>query len=260
MKNKREIERETVALNEMQLMAWLSTTGNEILKKINETKKNGDTSSACDALYHRIVLSGNTLMLLREQGTQYDWTYDGSSIIRIVYEASLQILYILNDESSGEEIARRYLDFAIIERVKMIRLFDKRATDFSSRLSQSSKRAEVENVIYQEFRRVCKKYNYDSRKPPQYWHQGTTRNLAIEVGVEGEFELLQKQLSSIIHCSFTGIREMPRYDGNHLLMLYWKFAFRALGKIAEHVDVQLTNEQEKVILDSYNSIFDDANG
>jgi hypothetical protein len=239
------------------LFEFQARAGNAILARLNAVQRTGDVDTVANAIYSRIVDSGSTLMMLQVNELRHDWKYDAASILRTIYDASLQALYILNDPTRKDELARRYIDFGIIEKVRLMSLFDKQANGFAKRMAQSPRRTSAEPAILAEHGQVMQKYGYDKLKePPKNWFKGSLRDVAKAVGYEAEYELLQKQLSGVVHSSFLAIEQMPGYEANHVVGLYWIFAFRVLGKIAEHAGVQLDATEQKLVERSVGSIFD----
>jgi len=227
--------------------------GNAILSKANATQQTGDVVTAMNTLYERIVSSGNTLLLLHSTA-KHDCTCDAVSILRTIYDTSLQALYIFHDPQQRNDLARRYIDFGIVEKWKMIKIIDEQATDFSKQLSQSEKRAAVESEIQTEYQRVCRLYNFrDPEKPPRNWYKGgSLKDIAKTVKYEEEYELLQKQLSGVVHSSFHGLQGISIFNVSYVVALYWRFAFRVLGKLAEHVAIDL-DETERGLIDQSNA-------
>ena len=224
----------------------MARIGNGVVFKVNQSTKRDDVVKASHRLLGRLVDSGSTLRILFEHAKQHVWTADGATILRTTYDAMLQALYILNDPKEHQR-ARRFLDFSIVEQVKMIRLTDERRTAASRQIADSKKRAAVEPKIQNEFKRVCKLYGYDMQKPPVYWYKGSLRDLAKDVGYETEYEILHKQLSATAHSSMFGLTANAVFNSFNALQLYWLFAFRVLGKLVDYVGVTLTDTEKGVL-------------
>jgi hypothetical protein len=153
-------------MDDDEVLKVLANTGNGILRRVKAAGPTGDVVTAISALAGRIVQGGNTLGCLFRNATDFDWSWDGATILRTIYDAMLQSLYIFHDDKQQDHLARRFLDFRIIEQVKGIRLSDKGNTDMCRQLARSSKRAAAEPAIMEEFRRVCNLYGYDEKKLP----------------------------------------------------------------------------------------------
>ncbi|WP_428304573.1 DUF5677 domain-containing protein [Lacipirellula sp.] len=244
------------SMSDVELLAFQAKLGNSVIHKLKQTQAVGDVGTAIDAMYSRIVQSGSTLLMLHSDAKEHDWSFDGNSILRTIYDVSLQALYIFHDPNESETLSRRYIDFSAVERKRFTLLFDKQANDFSRRMSRSAKRPAVEAAIDAEYQRVMRKYGYDKLKePPKNWYKGSLRDLAAKVGYEDEYELLQKQLSGVVHSTYDGVRGMPRYEDAHLVSLYWTFAFRVLDKIAQYIGIQLDDTERLMLHRAKKNIF-----
>lgn len=244
------------AMTDSQIADFLAEKGNGILKRVNESKGTGVVVKAANLLMGRLVQSGNTLRELNDHATNHDWTWDGASIVRTSYDAMLQALYIFHDKSKCEELATRFLDFSIIERVKLPQLFDKDLTALSRHMSASPRRATYEPEIQAELDRVCKKYGIDpSKRLPNDWHGLDLRQLAKATGYESEYEILQKQLSGIVHSSVFGL-DLACLKPTHLIQWQWDFACRLLDKVAEYAGVSLDATETRLLNLSKQNVFD----
>jgi hypothetical protein len=234
-------------MNDDGIVELWARIGNGIVFKVNQSNKRDDIVKASQRLLGRLVDSGSTLRILFEHAKQHDWTADGATILRTTYDAMIQALYILADPKEQQQRARRFLDFSIVERVKILRLADARRTAASRQIADSKLRAGVESDIQNEFKRVCSLYGYDMKKPPTYWYKGSLRDLAKAVGYETEYEILHKQLSATAHSSMFGLTANAVFSGFNALQLYWLFAFRVLGKFVDYVGITLSDTEKGML-------------
>lgn len=240
-----------------QIFDFYTKTGNTILARVNESQKSDDVVQATNLLMARLVQSGNTLRVLHDNATQHDWRLDGASILRTSYDAMLQALYIFHDSTKCEELARRFLDFRIIEHENLLRLFDKSSTTLSQQMANSPRRKVCEPAIKKEFERVCQKYSIDGEKRlPVNWYETNLRELAMKAGYEAEYEILQKQLSAIVHSSVFGIDGTSFFKPIDLMRFQWSFAFRVLDKVATFAGVELSTAESNLLNLSEPNIFD----
>lgn len=226
----------TIPQNDDEAIEFWHEAGNEILRRINESGQTGDVVQATNALMGRIVHSGNTLASLYYHA-QHDWSWDGAALVRIIYDTMIQALYIMHDAGECEVLAQRFLDYAAVEHQKGVRIVDRRETDMSKRLADSSKRAAVENLWSKEYSRVCSKYGYNPAKPPQHWYSGALKELAETAGYKTEFEFLHPQLSGAVHSSYFAIRNNMPYSRYHFVHIGQLMAFRVVAKLAEYAGV-----------------------
>ena len=235
-------------MNDDETIEMWARIGNGIIKKLLAADKRDDVIAACHTLMRRLVDSGSTLRILFDNANEHDWTADGATILRTSYDASLQALYILADPNERQQRARRFLDFSIIEQVKLIQLADERRTAASRQIAESKRRAAIEPEIRNEFNRVCKLYGYDKMKRlPVNWYKGSLRDVAKDVRYETEYELIHKQLSGVVHSSFFGLTYSSAFKGFNAIQLYWLFAFRVLRKLADYLAVELTDSEKQIL-------------
>src|SRR3972149_10665166 len=114
-----------------QTAEFLAQTGNGIHQRICASQVRGDVVEATEMLMARLVQSGNTLRVLCDHTKSHDWTWDGASILRTSYDAMLQALYIFHDDAKRDGLARRFLDFRVVEQMKLLRVVDEYSPRFS---------------------------------------------------------------------------------------------------------------------------------
>jgi hypothetical protein len=227
---------------------------NGLVTKVNAVQKPGPVAQSIEMLLSRIVGAGDSLAVLATHAP-HEYAFDGAMILRGIYDAMLQALYILVDPSKCQERAQRYLDFYWVERVTTVQLFEKNPTDLANRIASSPKREQAEPAIQQEFARVRAAYLDKNGKPARTWYKGNLRALAIAVEIETEYEILQRQLSGDVHASPLSLKHGPFYRGFILRDLAWRFSFRVLGKFAEYKEVTLDEAEEQFISLSQRNVF-----
>jgi hypothetical protein len=252
---------EAKAMTDDEFFEHQRSTSNRLVTKVNSVRKDTAATRVVELLMKRIVSGGNTLSYLRERSSrhpEYDCTLDGATILRGIYDAMLQALYVLHDPSACEERAQLYLDFYWVERWEAIGLFDKSPTTLAAKVKGSPKRLQAEPAIKERFEHV--KATFLTRRGGLHdvWYRGKLRDLARAVDLEAEYELLQRQLSGAVHSSPLFLKDGPAYDGFLLLDLCWRFSFRVLGKFAEYKGVGLDQFEKELIKNSGRNIFDFA--
>lgn len=221
--------------------------GNSIAAKLNVVRKGTAISKAIDQLALRIVSAGDSLRLLHDK-SPHNFLFDGTMVLRGIYDASLQSLYILNDAAFQEERANLYLDFYWVEKMKFIRRFDRSQTQLGRHVSQSTLRANAEPEIQREFQRVQAKFLDSKGKLRNHWYPNNLQFLAEKTGFESECEIFQQFLSGAVHASSFAMQHPP-FQGKPELMLEfaWKFSFRVLGKYAEYAQVTLDVIETEIV-------------
>ena len=180
-------------------------------------------------------------------------------ILRGIYDAMLQALYILSDPLQREARADDYLDFRWVERKSTIPLFDSSPTCLAQQISKSPRRAGTEPTIDTRYASVCPKFKNAKGQLRDHWYEGRLRDLAKAVNLESEYEILQKQLSGTVHSSADALQDQPAYPEYVLLSLAWTFSFRVLGKFAEYAQVTLDRYEGELVRLSESNIFGAAN-
>jgi len=240
-----------------EMIEFQAITANAIRKKLNGARRESSVTKAVELLLDRIVGAGNSLRVLREHAP-HDFTFDGAMILRGIYDTMLQALYILSDPQNQESRARQYLDYSCVEKHNALDLFDNSQTHLGHHISKSSRRAIAEPMIKQDFQQVCQKFKDKKGKIRGQWYEGTLRDLAKAVGFESEYEILQKQLSGIVHSSAWALQEIGTLYKQPLLQMWsWKFSFRILGKYACYAGLTLDGIESELVRRSEFNIFGD---
>jgi hypothetical protein len=231
--------------------------GNSVISRINESGKGDLVTNATTKIYGRIVAGGNSLLILDDHATTYDWMIDGATILRAIYDAMFQSLFILNDRNESISLAQKFFDYRIIERKKLIKVFDKGNSALARCLAASERRAQVEPQIEAEYKRVCKLYGYTEGKfPPNWYSPLQLKDIALTTAYSGEFEVFHTQLNMAVHCSPEALEGYFPIARKQLIPLYWKFAFRVLDKLVEYYDITLTAVERALLDTSRSSVLD----
>src|SRR4051812_10845826 len=224
-------------MNDDVVLDFQAQTANRIFAKLSAVRRNEPVTEAIELLLRRIVGAGNSLRVLHEHAP-HEFAFDGAMILRGIYEAMLQALYILQKQSQRIERATLYLDFYWVEHKQFVRLIDTNPTYLANKLSQSSKRAMVEPAIEQKFESVRGKFENDKGKLRNHWYPASLREIASAIGRESEYEFLQKQLSGAVHSSAFSLKNGVPYERFLLIELAWRFSFRVLGRFAEYAQIE----------------------
>ena len=170
-------------LSDDQILESQRNLANQIFTKLNAVLKPGCIAMSIEMISGRIVGSGNSLAILHRD-SPHDWTFDGASILRNIYDVMLQGLYIMADPAKQDERAQLYLDFMDVERKRRIDLMDASGTNIAKYISGSPKRAEAEPAIEERFDDVKVKFTTKKGKPRDTWYPGSLRDLAKASGLE----------------------------------------------------------------------------
>jgi len=215
------------------------------------------TTRALEPFKNRISGALDSLTAL-DRFAKNDWRADGMTLLRAMYDAHLQALYILADPTKADERAQLFLDFRWIEQRRMQKIIERNPTRLARKLMQSPKRLEGEAEREANYQRLRPKFaTKDGKKDRGDWYPGTLRDLARAVGLESEYEILQKDLSGAVHSTPTALLGGASFSkSEHLLLLGWKLMFRVLGRIAEHHGVPVGKDHEEIVRDAMSNIYD----
>jgi hypothetical protein len=230
----------------------------EIIRAIQEHVRTASpTARALELLKNRILAAMNSLWVLRKHAP-HAFGFDGMMVLRGIYDAHLQALYILSDPKTSDERATLYLDYQWVEIHRLKGMMDSNDTDLARTLRESPKRVAAEPLQIAEFRRVRANYLNEDGKLLRQWYRGDLRTLAKAPGVdlESEYEIMQRHLSGAVHSSPLSLVTGPVLHGETFLEMGWHMVFRVLGRIAYVHGAVLGPQLAWVVEDSRRNLFD----
>ncbi len=220
-----------ISPKDQQFWNAMSRLAAKIYEALNARGKKDIVAKAISMLQDRMLQSTTTLWLLCCEA-RHPWDADGALILRAIYDASLQLLYILNKPELREQRANQYLDFAWIEKDWTRKWGDKHSNPLAKKVRESPMRTVGEPVLDKNLKRIRSQYLTRAGKEwRQTWYKGSLRNLAEELGLEEEYDLLQKQLSGAVHSSPRTLLQGPPIKGTGYITWAWQFAFRVLVRV-----------------------------
>ena len=222
---------------------------------INGKVKHDTTARALNLLAMRITNSTSSLWVLRCCAEEF-FSMDGASILRCIYDATLQALYILQ---KPHERANDFFDYEWVEKTKGIDWIDSSDTNIASKVRNSPLRPEGEKLCKKEFAHVENNFKGKKGKLRDRWYAGSLRDLAKDLGFESEYEYIHKQLNGAIHSSPLSLKSGPLVEGTHLLTWAIHFNWRVLHKITQYYkisleDAGLNQDECEVIKEAENSM------
>ena len=246
-------------MTENELSAIYANSHNGLIKKLLDVRRENPVTTAIELLLGRLVCAGQSIAVLRKDAL-HNSAFDRAMILRGMYDTMLQALYILSDPAQQESRATQYLDFYWVEKHKTLAVFDQSPTYTGQRISRSTMRENAEPAIKKEFERVRNKFQNKNGKLSNNWYESDLRVLAKDenIGLESEYEILQKQLSAAVHSSAFALREPAFFSESiPMVMFAWKFIFRVLGKFADYNRISLDTLEIDLIARSAKNIFSD---
>ncbi|MCB9920521.1 MAG: hypothetical protein H6832_19115 [Planctomycetes bacterium] len=175
-------------------------------------------------------------------------------ILRSMYDAHIQALYILNDPEKAESRAMEFMEYEWIEqhldRERMCR-FHREIHDQIVSTPEYLAGVQVREKKIAELRdqyrtRAGKREGKDDFR--RKWYSGDLARLAEVVGLRREYDYYQNELSSAVHATpkaLVGVR--PFKTPEQVAYLAWTLYFRVLGGIARFHGVMLNEEQSDQI-------------
>lgn len=240
--------------NEEDVVLWHEYTKlmKGVVEKLNQTYSDSHVSYALRTMHKRIMASMDSLLLLHAH-SQHIYDYDASVILRGMYDTMLQSLYVLNNP---DERARLYHEYRWVEKYNWMIKFDKNSTRFAVAISASEKRDSGEEEIRNNYQRVYGMFQGKNGKVRNRWYPGSLRDVAIDVGYEEEYDLLQSMLSSIVHSTPFAIMGDSFIKGPVASLMAAHFTMRYLGSVGKFQGVMFEEAECSIIGDSNKNWFD----
>lgn len=214
-------------------------------------------SEALEPLKNRVSRALESLRTLHRHA-QHDWRHDAMTLLRAMYDAHLQALYIAKHRASAEERASLFLDYFWVEQHDAVRLLDKNPTRIARKVMRGARRAKHESTLEEKYRSVRGRYlERKGNKTRRHWYPGNLSDLAKDVGLDSEYEILQNQLSGAVHVGpLTALSEPVWSNTEHVVLTGWTIHFRVLNAIATHHGVPVPDHLTQLLEESMANIFD----
>ena len=171
-------------------------------------------------------------------------------------DAMLQGLYILQNPANRQERAELFLNFSVVEQVESIRRMDANPSKMAIWLRNSPNRASVEPMLMANFKKV--EGNYKTKKDGirKNWYPRTLKEIAVEVGLNEEYDVFQSWLSGAVHSSPLTLRNGFQWSGESMITTAILFSFRILGEMANAAGIQLTGTERDMMGLAHKSFVD----
>lgn len=173
------------------------------------------------------------------------------TILRAMYDAHLQALYIVADPAHADERAQLFFEHQGIEQRRWYKIIERSPTCFVQ--VPLSLGPEVEAA----YRKLRPKFLAPNGKDRPNWYPGTLRDIARNVNLESEYEIIQPDLSGAVHSTPTALVAGSIFsEREQLLLVGWKLVLRVLGRTANHYDIPLEGEHEQAVRDAMTNLYD----
>lgn len=235
--------------DDRRIYKLLLETESDILSRYGQLTLPFATREALRRMFHRIAQLFASAVSLMTHGC----VYAGPMIVRAMWEASLQMEYLLRDPDTRGQL---YLDFEHITRYKQSKtVVDNPIGPIGRKLASSPKRAEGERRNQAEYDRVKRKFlrprkSGSKEKVADNWYIVGIRDLAKQLGREGEYNLVYAQCAAWAHCDSFGSRDVSESYWVRPDALFWacfQYYSRVLLSIAECGKLLLTDEQYEAL-------------
>lgn len=181
---------------------------------------------------------------------------DCGAIVRCMYDAYLQAVYVWQNPDSRDERGTLYLQYRFIERYKMVTDGLSLGDALSRHLAGSPRRAQSEKAMLQDYDRVKDRYpKPKGRGVRNHWYpHEDLRKLAKDIGKESEYVWMVKTLNGAVHTGPWAMTEGPILPGARTLSI-------AEGVLAHTAKMLMENEElvldgpSQALLDAYKSDF-----
>ncbi len=229
----------------------------EILKTVIEqtTTFKDVVARALHFFLVRVFNSWRSIRIIRntfvEEKDETGFMVDAGTLLRAMYDASLQAEYIVKDQNEAVNRANDYFSFEHIERYRLVQKVKSYDDSFSKKMMESPKKPEGERNVQQQYDRVKGRYMEEKlkngiiqlRRIREYWFPGRLRDVAIHLGKEDEYDRFLFTLQGCVHSSAWAIKIGPPFTPQHALNWASKIALRVVKLNVEYNKINLSNEQ-----------------
>lgn len=234
--------------DDTKLYVYWDDAIHRLTHSLNAHAPQGVISKAVKLLNKKLSHSHNALLCLRVNA-KYPWEQEGAVILRTMYDASMQGLYILADPAEAESRAHLYLEYEIVERHKFIEFAKQGNAPGLKQIANSPLRSQAEPLLRKELDRVRSKYpRSDGKGLRNKWYAGKLEDLAKVVGFTEECQFFQKTLSGAVHSSpfWSGVG----LDERLLIPMAYELTIRVVGKAALFFSVPISDDDRDLIAES----------
>jgi len=181
-----------------------------------------------------------------------DGEFDGTTLLRTIYDTHLQGLYILQDP---EPRATLYLNFVFIEWHRWKKMLLENKNPLTESILQSMADGDGQfKKSFDEFERAFRIPDKPS-KHRENWYVGNLTTIAQGVGYGSECRYMSRLLNPVVHSSALGLQWGKHPTGIMIQHWGWTCVLRVMGRYCEYEKVILHPEEKKHIDEAYEDIF-----
>jgi hypothetical protein len=231
------------ACDEFALAHVMNGRASDMLALLQNKGFNDQVNKVVRMLIARLRKSFGSLVALRRAGCFVEGNHDPATILRAMYDASLQVEYILHNSSKATALAQDFIDFQEIERHENIKALDRYQNEFVRKIASNPLRAINEAAFQAKFKKIESKFrNKKGTKYRDKWHGKNLRDLCKTKTREEEFDFMIVNLHGATHSSpqtlFSGSAVAPSI----ILLLAGKLVLRAIAAALDYNKVQVNAE------------------
>jgi hypothetical protein len=232
----------------------------EILKTVVEQTTNFKDVVA-RALHLFLVREFNSWRSIRilqnsfiEENDERGFMVDSGTLLRAMYDASLQAEYVVKDRNEAVNRANDYLDFEHIERYRLVQKVKLYDDSFTKKMMESPQREEGEKNVQQQFDLVKGRYFKEKKRQSgiiqkgpgtrEYWFPGRLRDVAIHLEKEDEYDRFLFTLQGCVHSSAWALRIGPPFAPQYALDWASKIALCVAKLNVEYNIISLSDLQK----------------
>lgn len=165
-------------------------------------------TTAIMPLLVRMANSWLSLTVLRSRSPETALV-DSAAIIRCVFDAYLQAMYILDDPAQSDARSIDYIQYEAVEQYIQHSRIMQHNSDLANSLRQSPHRQAGELRLKQDYDAVAAKYMTKGGKPRDRWYPGNLRDLAKLANREDEYDYFAGIFSGSVHSSYHAASKGP---------------------------------------------------
>lgn len=218
----------------------------EFVVKLNASPKIDAASRVLRYFLDRATETGKIFLTLAAHHGGHAYTNDALTLLRTMYDVSLQAMWLTNDLSNTATLAEDYLAFAEIERHTLLEKLASSETEFAKQIMKSPRRSAAEADIENAFRKAAARFQGKKAGFPANWYRCNLRQIAQNLNLVEEYDFMVAQFSKAVHATPSNMRDGPGMPQKDVISRAWEFLLRVMDANARHHRLELSPELKEV--------------
>ncbi len=175
----------------------------EVLSQVRKLESKDLSLAVCDLMTHIACnLQAISILYRDKRMEEYEPCVGNPTtvLLRCIYDAQIQLMYILESSEMSEKRAVQYLKYGAIENYKFLELIEESECALAKRISSIPKRDETKQLMVSQYNQ-CKNSEFWNKWGRDRWYKGTLFDLARIVGREEEYTWYVRFSSGAVHAS-----------------------------------------------------------